>query len=158
MAQIPTTTVAKPAATVGRYLTFVLGGEAYGIQVLKVREIIRQVDITPVPLMPSHVLGVSNLRGKIIPIMDLRIKLGLPLQPDDERACVVVVQVKGAQAQMLQIGIKVDAVEEVVNLSSADIEDAPNFGASLDTRYICGMAKVKGVVKTLLDIDLLLAD
>lgn len=158
MAQIPTTTVAKPAATVGRYLTFVLGGEAYGIQVLKVREIIRQVDITPVPLMPSHVLGVSNLRGKIIPIMDLRIKLGLPLQPDDERACVVVVQVKGAQAQMLQIGIKVDAVEEVVNLSSTEIEDAPNFGASLDTRYICGMAKVKGVVKTLLDIDLLLAD
>jgi len=158
MAQIPTTTVAKPAATVGRYLTFVLGGEAYGIQVLKVREIIRQVDITPVPLMPSHVLGVSNLRGKIIPIMDLRIKLGLPLQPDDERACVVVVQVKGVQAQTLQIGIKVDAVEEVVNLSSADIEDAPNFGASLDTRYICGMAKVKGVVKTLLDIDLLLAD
>jgi purine-binding chemotaxis protein CheW len=158
MAQPIASATVKPAATMGRYLTFVLGGEAYGIQVLKVREIIRQIDITPVPLMPDHVIGVANLRGKIIPIMDLRIKLGLALRPDDERACVVVVQVKGSQSQHLQVGIKVDAVEEVVSLAAADIEEAPNFGASLDTRYICGMAKVKGVVKTLLDIDLLLAE
>jgi purine-binding chemotaxis protein CheW len=146
----------KIAACAGKYLTFILGSESYGIAVIKVREIIRPINITLVPQMPVFVKGVINLRGKMIPIVDLRLKFELAEAKDTERMCIVVVQVvlrAGVEALM---GLVVDGVEEVANIAAADIEPTPDFGASLDTAYILGMAKLKGSVKTLLDIDKLL--
>lgn len=140
----------------GKYLTVVLENEAYGLNVLKIREIIRVQKITPVPQMPAFVKGVINLRGRVIPIVDLRVKFGLQAG-FTERTCIVVVQVKLAADQLVQMGLIVDSVEEVVNLTAAEIEPTPEFGARLDTSYLLGMAKVKGQVKTLLDLDRVVA-
>ena len=140
------------AALAAKYLTVVLDNEAYGIAVLKVREIIRLQKITPVPQMPAYVKGVINLRGRVIPIVDLRVKFGLKAE-FAERTCVVVVQVKLPTDQIVQMGLIVDSVEEVVTLNANEIEPTPDFGARVDTTYLLGMAKVKGAVKTLLDID-----
>ena len=137
----------------GKYLTFVLGHESYGVAVLKVREIIRMIDITTVPQMPSFVRGVINLRGKIIPVVDLRLKFGLAEAATTERTCIVVVQVRLPSGGSTQMGLVVDDVEEVLNITPADIEETPDFGSQIDTRYILGMAKIKGSVKALLDID-----
>lgn len=139
-------------AQTGKYLTFTLNHESYGIRVLKIREIIRVQEITVVPQMPEYVKGVINLRGKIIPILDMRIKFGLPADMSDS-TCIIVVQLAGIQGVSNQMGLIVDGVEEVINIASGDIEDAPHFGSSLSTKYIVGMAKVKGVVKILVDID-----
>ncbi len=136
----------------GKYLTVALENESYGVAVLKVREIIRMQKITPVPQMPDYVKGVINLRGRVIPIVDLRQKFGLKAEFAD-RTCIVVVQVKMESGQNVQMGLIVDSVEEVVSLNAADIEPTPEFGTKIDTSYLMGMAKVKGVVKTLLDID-----
>jgi purine-binding chemotaxis protein CheW len=136
----------------GKYLTVALDNESYGVAVLKVREIIRMQKITPVPQMPEFVKGVINLRGRVIPIIDLRVKFGLKAEFAD-RTCIVVVQVKLPTSQTVQMGLIVDSVEEVVNLSATEIEPTPDFGTRIDTGYILGMAKVKGTVKTLLDID-----
>ena len=144
---------AKSRAVPGKYLTFMLGREYYGVGVLKIREIIRLVDITPVPQMPDYIKGVINLRGKIIPVVDLRLKFGLASTETTERTCIVVVQVVTNSGGATQMGLVVDAVEEVVNLGAADIEATPDFGARLHTGYILGMAKIKNNVKTLLDID-----
>ncbi|HRE05971.1 MAG TPA: chemotaxis protein CheW [Opitutaceae bacterium] len=140
----------------GKYLTVSLENESYGIAVLKVREIIRMQKITPVPQMPEFVRGVLNLRGRVIPVVDLRVKFGLKAEFAD-RTCIVVVQVKLPTGQLVQMGLIVDSVEEVVNLSGSEIEPTPDFGARIDTGYILGMAKVKGQVKTLLDIDRVVA-
>jgi purine-binding chemotaxis protein CheW len=140
----------------GKYLTVGLDREAYGIAVLKVREIIRMQKITPVPQMPPYVKGVINLRGRVIPVVDLRIKFGLEAAVAD-RTCIVVVQVKLQSEQTVQMGLIVDNVEEVANLSESEIEPTPDFGTRLSTEYILGMAKVKGEVKTLLDIDRVVA-
>jgi purine-binding chemotaxis protein CheW len=140
-------------AAAGKYLTFVLGRESYGIEVLKIREIIRLVDITAVPQMPEYIKGVINLRGKIIPVVDLRLKFGLGVGETTERTCIVVVQVRLAAGNNLQMGLIVDGVEEVMNIAKGDIEDTPDFGAKVDTEYLLGMAKVKGKVTSLLDID-----
>ena len=140
----------------GKYLTVVLESEAYGIAVLKVREIIRLQKITPVPQMPPFVKGVINLRGRVIPIVDLRVKFGLKAE-FTERTCIVVVQVKLPTEQTVQMGLIVDSVEEVVTLAANEIEPTPDFGASISTEYLLGMAKVKGQVKTLLDIDRVVA-
>jgi purine-binding chemotaxis protein CheW len=137
----------------GKYLTFCLGSESYGVEVLKIREIIRLVNITAVPQMPGYVKGVINLRGKIIPVVDLRLKFGLATAETTERTCIIVVQVDLSSGVKTQMGLVVDGVEEVVNIAAADIEETPDFGTKLDTEYIVGMAKIKGVVKTLLDID-----
>lgn len=137
----------------GKHLTFVLGHESYGVPVLKVREIIRLCEITPVPQMPNYIKGVLNLRGKIIPVADLRVKFRLADTTNNERTCIVVVQVNLLDKSTTLIGLIVDAVEEVVSLAAADIEPTPDFGGKLETDYILGMAKVKGSVKTLLDID-----
>jgi purine-binding chemotaxis protein CheW len=136
----------------GKYLTVVLENEAYGLNVLKIREIIRLQKITPVPQLPAYVKGVINLRGRVIPIVDLRVKFGLKAE-FTERTCIVVVQVKLPTEQTVQMGLIVDSVEEVVTLATAEIEPTPEFGAKIDTSYLLGMAKVKGQVKTLLDID-----
>lgn len=138
----------------GKYLTFFLGGETYGIPVLKVREIISLLPITPVPQVPAYMKGVINLRGKVIPVVDLRTKFQLPEAETTGNTCIVVVQVGAtAHSQGKLVGIIVDAVEEVANVSAADIEPTPDFGTSLSVDYILGMAKLKGVVKALLDID-----
>ena len=137
----------------GKYLTFTLGHESYGIDVLKVREIIRQTNITAVPQMPAHVRGVINLRGKIIPVIDLRLKFGFAEAASTEQTCIIVVQVKLPDGKAAQMGLVVDGVEEVANIAGADIEETPDFGGQICTDYILGMAKVKNAVKALLDID-----
>jgi len=136
----------------GKYLVFELGREEFGIRVLKVREIMGIQDITAVPQTPAHVKGVINLRGKVIPVVDLRLKFGLPEQEYTQRTCIIVVQVQGEAGPML-MGIVVDGVAEVLNLAAADIEDTPDFGDGTATPYLLGMAKVKDKVKILLEID-----
>ncbi|HEV3197669.1 MAG TPA: chemotaxis protein CheW [Bryobacteraceae bacterium] len=131
---------------------FELGREEFGIRVLKVREIMGIQDITAVPQTPAHVKGVINLRGKVIPVVDLRLKFGLPEQEYTQRTCIIVVQVQGEARPML-MGIVVDGVAEVLNLAAADIEDTPDFGDGTATPYLLGMAKVKGKVKILLEIE-----
>jgi purine-binding chemotaxis protein CheW len=137
----------------GKYLTFMLGLEFYGIQVLKIREIIRMQEITPVPQMPDFIRGVINLRGKIIPVVDLRMRFRLAKAETNERTCIIVVQVELENGDKTQMGCVVDAVEEVINIAIQDMEETPNFGAQLQSDYILGMAKIKGKVKTLLHID-----
>jgi purine-binding chemotaxis protein CheW len=137
----------------GKYLTFNLQAESYGIDVLKVREIIRLAAITPVPQMPPYIRGVINLRGKIIPVMDLRMRFEFPGATGTEQTCIIVVQVKLPEGKATQMGLVVDGVEEVLNIAEGDIEETPNFGGQICTDYIIGLAKVKGAVKTLLDID-----
>jgi len=136
----------------GKYLTFIVDREEFGVAVLKVREIMGIQEVTAMPQTPPWMRGVINLRGKIIPVVDLRLKFGLPEAAYSERTCIIVVQVH-CGADMLPMGIIVDEVSEVVTLNGADIEDTPDFGSSADTAYILGMAKVKGKVKILLDID-----
>jgi purine-binding chemotaxis protein CheW len=145
------------AALAGKHLTFVLGREHYGLPVLRVREIIRLCEITPVPQMPDYIKGVLNLRGKIIPVADLRVKFRLAKIEDTDLTCVVVVQVALADQSKAAMGLVVDAVDEVVNLSVAEIEPTPDFGGMLRADYILGIAKVKGAVKALLDIDRIVA-
>ena len=144
---------ATTRAEAGKHLTFMLGDEYYGIPVLTVREIIRMLDITAVPRMPDYIRGVINLRGKIIPVIDLRIRFGLSAAESSARTCIVVVQVKAANGVVTQTGLIVDAVEEVANIAQGEIEDTPDFGSTVDTKYIVGMAKIKGEVKALLDIE-----
>jgi len=141
----------------GKYLTFNLANEEYGIGILKVKEIIGMMTITPVPQTPSFVKGVINLRGKVIPVIDLRLKFGMEEIEYDERTSIIVVEVRGG-ADTVQIGIVVDSVSEVVNIKNEDIENTPTFGTRLDTDYILGMAKMGGGVKILLDIDQVLTD
>ncbi|HYG21264.1 MAG TPA: chemotaxis protein CheW [Verrucomicrobiae bacterium] len=141
----------------GKYLTFNLGSECYGIPVLRIREIIRFTTITAVPQMPAFVKGVINLRGKIIPVTDMRVKFGLAPEDITERSCIVVVQLSGAIMNNSQMGLIVDAVEEVLNVTQADVEDTPDFGVQQDIHSLLGMAKIKGKVITLLDLDSVLA-
>ena len=144
---------ANLAALAGKYLTFRLATETYGISVLKVREIIRQTNTTVVPQMPAYIKGVINLRGKIIPVVDLLLKFGMAGGGDTDHTCIVVVQVARADHTRFSIGPVVDDVEEVANITAQNLEETPDFGVRLDTAYILGIAKIKGVVKTLLDID-----
>ncbi|MFZ5807385.1 MAG: chemotaxis protein CheW [Verrucomicrobiota bacterium] len=137
----------------GKYLTFVLQHESYGIEVLKVREIIKLQEVTHVPQMPAYMKGVLNLRGKIIPVLDLRIKFKLSHIQDTESTCIIVVHAFSSAETQTLMGIIVDGVEEVLYINQSEIEDTPHFGSSLQTNYIIGMAKIKGSVKTLLDID-----
>jgi purine-binding chemotaxis protein CheW len=151
-----TTAIHPTTPLAGKYLTVLLADEAYGLPVLKVREIIRHQKVTSVPQLPEFVKGVINLRGRVIPIIDLRVKFGLPAR-FTERNCIIVVQVDPAGAPSLPMGLIVDSVEEVVALTAAEIEPTPDFGTRLDTRYLLGMAKVKGEVQTLLDLDRVVA-
>ncbi len=136
----------------GKYLTFTLGDEAYGIGILRVKEIIGMMPITSVPQTPAFIKGVINLRGKVIPVMDLRLKFSMEAIDYDERTCIIVVEIESNDAIVL-IGIVVDSVSEVLNIKEEDIEDAPTFGMQLNTEYILGMAKMDGDVKILLNID-----
>ena len=140
----------------GKYLTFSLAGEEYGIGILKIREIIGMLPITSVPETPKYVRGVINLRGKVIPVVDLRLRFGMAENGYTERTCIIVVEMKGA-AGVVPTGIVVDSVSEVLNIKGEDIEDTPAFGARLNTGYILGMAKMGKGVKLLLDIDRVLS-
>jgi len=136
----------------GKYLTFTLAGEEYGIGILQVKEIIGILTITPIPQTPPQVKGVINLRGKVIPVIDLRLKFGMSPMEYTERTCIIVIEVAKDTGHIL-IGILVDSVSEVLNIKGADIEDTPNFGTRLNTDFILGMAKTGGAIKILLDID-----
>ncbi len=140
----------------GKYLTFTLNNEEYGIGILKIKEIIGMMAITTVPQTPEFVKGVINLRGKVIPVVDLRARFNMDTIDYNERTCIIVVEISGASGTVL-IGIVVDAVSEVLNIKGEDIEDTPTFGTKLNTEYILGMAKMEGGVKILLDIDKVLS-
>ena len=135
----------------GKYLTFTLADEEYGIGILRIKEIIGMMPITTIPQTPEFVKGVINLRGKVIPVVDLRLRFGMDSIDYTERTCIIVVEIAG-QAGTVMIGIVVDAVSEVLNIKGEDIEDTPTFGTKLNTEYILGMAKMEGSVKILLDI------
>ncbi len=136
----------------GKYLTFSLAGEEYGLEILKVREIIGLMCITAVPRTPNFVKGVINLRGKVIPVMDLRLKFGLTEGERTDETCIIVVNVGN-----VEMGIIVDKVSEVMDIRAEDIEDTPSFGTSVDTDFILGMGKAKGKVTILLDISKVLS-
>jgi purine-binding chemotaxis protein CheW len=140
----------------GKYLTFSMADEEYGIGILKIKEIIGMMSITTVPQTPEFVKGVINLRGKVIPVIDLRLRFGIASIDYTERTCIIVVEIEGS-AGTVQIGIVVDSVSEVLNIKGEDVEETPTFGAKLDTDYILGMAKMEGGVKILLDIDKVLS-
>ncbi len=124
----------------GKYLTFMLSEEQYGLRILKVQEIIGVMKTTRVPGSPHYVKGVINLRGKIIPVVDLRLKFGLPELTYDDRTCVIVVEAELA-GRGVAVGVIVDTVLEVINLESAKIEQSPNYGTNLDTKFVLGMAR-----------------
>ncbi len=140
----------------GKYLTFALGSEEYGLEILKVREIIGYMDITAVPQTPHHVKGVINLRGQVIPVIDLRAKFGMETAEITEESCIIVVEISQGDHNF-STGIVVDHVQEVLDIAGGDIEEAPQFGSSVNTDFILGMGKIGESVKILLDIDKVLA-
>jgi purine-binding chemotaxis protein CheW len=140
----------------GKYLTFSLAGEEYGIGILKVKEIIGLMPITVVPQTPTYIKGVINLRGKVIPVIDLRLKFTIKSAEYTERTCIIVVEITVAGRTIL-MSILVDSVSEVLNIKASDIEETPAFGTKLNTEFILGMAKVSGGIKILLDIDRVLS-
>jgi len=144
--------VADMEERAGKYLTFKLAEEEYGLEILKVREIMGLMPVTRVPQTPAFVRGVINLRGKVIPVVDLRMKFGMPCIEDTEETCIIVVDV-ARKGQVTNMGIVVDRVEEVLDISGNDIEDTPSLGAGVNTDFILGMGKVGDKVKMLLDIN-----
>jgi len=142
----------------GKYLTFALGKEEYGIPIQRVKEIIGMMEITGVPRTPDFIKGVINLRGKIIPLMDLRLKFGLAERPYSERTCIIVVEVASEEERGVRMmSIAVDMVSEVVNIADGDVEQPPRYGNGVDIRFLRGMGKVKGKVVMLLDMDRVLS-
>lgn len=140
----------------GKYLTFKLGEEVYGIEILRVHEIIGMMKVTPIPNTPMDVRGVINLRGKVIAVIDLRAKFGLEQQEDTERTCIAVLQVGNCSTKYI-IGVVVDSVCEVLDIDAANIEPAPSFGKHVNTDFIIGLAKTDDGVVTLLDINSVLS-
>lgn len=140
----------------GKYLTFQMGREIFGIEILKVQEIIGMMNVTKVPRTPDFVRGVINLRGKVIPVVDLRLKFNLTPKEDTDRTCIIVVQLS-VQAGVVIMGLIVDEVSEVLNIGGSQIEAPPSFGARVDTEFILGMGKVGQKVVMLLDVDKVLS-
>ena len=140
------------SAIEGKFLTFILGDEIYGIEILKAREIIGLMDITTVPQTPEYMKGVINLRGKVIPVIDLRLKFSLQEEEHTQETCVIVVEVNDTS-----IGLIVDSVSEVSDISGEEIENAPTFGQGIDTSFIMGLGKVKDKIIILLDIERVLS-
>ncbi len=146
-------TIAQP----GKYLSFMLGGEEYGVEILKVQEINGLTEATRVPRMPDYVRGVVNLRGKVIPVIDLRRKFGMEMIEDTEKTCNIVVQIEHRDT-IVTMGIIVDDVSEVLNISTEQIDAPPAFGSGVDANFIIGMGKLEHGVVILLDIDKVLID
>ena len=136
----------------GKYLTFHLDNEEYGVGIMKVREIIGVMEITPVPHTPKYIKGVINLRGRVIPIIELRARFEMEFKPYDDRTCIIVVDVP-SQKSIIMVGMLVDSVSEVLNIAADEIEPSPDFGNEDDSENILGMGKVNGQVKILLDVD-----
>jgi len=132
----------------GKYLTFYLDYEEYGVEILKVQEIIGRMPITPVPLTSQYIRGVINLRGKIHPIMDLKVKFGMDQTQITDETCIIVIRTTG-----IMMGVLVDRVSEVVSIDAGDIEETPSFGADVNTEYLLGIGKAGGRVRLLLDIE-----
>lgn len=140
-----------------KFLTFRLGDEEYGLEILNVREIIGVIDITPLPQTPEWISGVINLRGKIIPVMDLRARFGLESVEHSDETCIIVVEVDHEADGSFQMGVVVDTVSEVLDITGGAIESSPRFGCRLDTSFIMGMGKSKDRVITLLDVHAVLS-
>jgi purine-binding chemotaxis protein CheW len=145
------------AAAAGKYLTFRLASEEYGLEILKVKEIIGIMRVTKIPKTPDYVRGVINLRGAVIPIIELRNKFGLAEISDTAETCVIVVEIIKSGIP-IHLGILTDSVSEVIDISEPEIEDTPSFGVQVDTEYILGMAKTKGGIKILLNIEKVLTE
>lgn len=156
MAAVQTDRPGPMADLAGKYLTFRLGSGRYGVGVLRVREIIRPTAFTPTPGMPAYMLGVINLRGRIIPVADLRQRFGMESAASLDLACIIVVELGGGPQPPLTMGLRVDAVDEVLNVTADEVQEPPRFGVACDTEHLLGMAKSKGLVTTLLDLDRLL--
>lgn len=144
---------AQMAALAGKYLTFRLANEEYGLEIIKVQEIIGLMPVTHVPRVPDYVRGVINLRGRIIPTIDLRAKFGLERVPDTDKTCIIVVEVVSPKGGKMSMGIIVDEVAEVLDVAPDEVDQAPEFGSTLSMDFILGVGIVKGGVKILLDID-----
>ena len=151
MTTTPTAPAVADSRRAGLFLTFALDAEEYGVEILKVHEIIGTLPVTRVPNTPPHVCGIVNLRGKVIPIVHLRRKFGMPESAAGE-SCIIVVQVKN-----VPIGIIVDRVSEVVRVEVKHVEDVPEFGANVNTDFLLGVAKNDGRVRLLLDIERVLS-
>lgn len=143
--------ITQARAKPGKYLTFFLSDEEYGAEILKIREIIGMMDITVLPMTNNFVKGVINLRGKVIPVIDLRLKFGMPEVDYTKETCIIVVAVKETM-----VGVVVDTVSEVVDITAEEIEPSPELGNDVNTEYILGIGKVKGETKILLDMDAVL--
>ena len=139
----------------GKYLVFSLGEQVFGIDIFKIREIIGKLPIRSMPQSPPYIKGVINLRGKVIPVMDLRLRFGMEEAEATERSCIIVLD-HLADGAVTNVGVAVDSVTEVLEIKTSAIEDTPFFGAGIDTNYILAMAKTEGGVKILLDMDRLL--
>ena len=148
------TTESTTRASAGKYLTFALANEEYGLEILKVREIIGYIEVTAVPQTPHYVKGVVNLRGQVIPVIDLRAKFDIETSEVTDETCIIVVEIANA-SRKFSTGIIVDRVQEVLDIHAENIEDAPHFGA-VQAGFILGMAKIGESVKILLDIDAVL--
>jgi purine-binding chemotaxis protein CheW len=160
MTELRNQTAAKSsylAGLAGKYLTFRLASEEYGLEIIKVQEIIGLLPVTHVPRVPDYVRGVINLRGRIIPTVDLRAKFGLERIPDTEKTCIIVVEVKSNKGTKVSVGIIVDEVAEVLDVGADEVDNAPEFGTALSMDFILGVGIVKGGVKILLDIDKVLS-
>ena len=145
-------TMIETRAKPGKYLTFALGPEEFGLEILKVREIIGYMEITAVPQTPEYVRGVINLRGQVIPVVDLRTKFCMNTEQTTTETCIIVVETKQGREEF-STGIVVDRVRDVLDITADQIEDAPSFGTSVETSFILGMGKIADSVKILLDID-----
>ena len=152
MQEVTSSTSEETGSLAGKYLTFRLGAEEYGIEILRVREIIGLMDITPVPRSPAHIRGVINLRGRIIPVLDLRTKFGMePFEATDE-SCIIVLDV-AIDGVLTHMGVLVDGVCEVMDIAADEIDSPPPMGSELENQFLLGMAKTKGAVKILLDAE-----
>ena len=145
------------SSVAGKYLTFLLGDEVYGLEIIKVQEIIGMQSITRIPNTPCHLKGVVNLRGKVIPVIDLRLRFGMESMEVSRKTCIIVVQVSTGDTPVT-MGIVVDEVSEVLEISAGEIESAPSFDTNVETSFILGMAKTEDAVRILLDIDKIMAE
>jgi len=145
------------SAETAQYLTFMLGGEAFAIGILSIKEIIEYQGLTVVPMMPPAVRGVINLRGAVVPVMDLQVRFGRPSAPVTKRTCIVIVETSDSESGRQVLGVIVDAVNEVLDIDSADIEPPPSFGTGVRPDFISGVGKVRGKFVIMLAVDRALA-
>lgn len=149
---MPSNSTATASMVPAQYLTFLLGGDAYAIGILSIKEIIEYTSMTEVPLMPDCIRGVINLRGAVVPVMDLQVRFAQSVSAVSKKTCIVIVEVDGPEGQQI-MGVVVDAVSEVIDILPSDIEPAPAFGARIRTDFISGMGKVRGKFVILLDVN-----